>query len=713
MKEYPIVLMSVVIQIVAAALALRLCWITEKITAWVLIAVAISFMALRRCFTLYEWISRSTPLQPLDISNEMVGLAISVLMLAGITLIAPLFLSIKQSEKKIRQNEEKYRLLVSNIPSVVFMGYPDGTMDFFDNKVTEVTGYPKEAFDSRVMKWLDIVVEEDVEEAKRVIIQALNSERAYVREYRIRHKDEKILWIQERSQIVCDEQGKIKYISGVFYDITRQKQVEEELRTAKSRLQFLISTTPALIYSCKPYGDFGATFVSDNITMIFGYKPQEFVEDSSFWANRIHPEDRPRVFAELPKLFEHGYHSHEYRFLHKDGTYRWMQDETRLIRDEAGHPVEIVGYWIDITDRKKAEELLQESEARFRTTFESAPIGISIVDLNGRLLESNRVLQQMLGYGPEELDHMAFCNLSHPEEAPRCIKLFKEMLTGKRDSYRIDYQRYLRKDGGLVWTRLRVSVVKDASGEAYFAIGMIEDITKQKRAEDEIRAYQEKLRSLASELTLVEERERRRLAIQLHENIGQILAFAQIKLGTLTAEATTSDLAADLNELRNQIDHTIQFTRSLTFELSPPTLYELGLGEAVEWLASQFQENCGTEIEVQQEPHPTPLTDEVRTILFLVVRELLTNVAKHAQAHHAKVVIEKDGDQLRIQVEDDGVGFNVAKSGAAGFGLFSIRERLDHIGGHLKVKSKPGHGTVVTLAIPLMPEDKMAESQQR
>jgi len=86
---------------------------------------------------------------------------------------------------------------------------------------------------------------------------------------------------------------------------------------------------------------------------------------------------------------------------------------------------------------------------------------------------------------------------------------------------------------------------------------------------------------------------------------------------------------------------------------------------------------------------------------------------KHAQAHHAKVVIEKDGDQLRIQVEDDGVGFNVAKSGAAGFGLFSIRERLDHIGGHLKVKSKPGHGTVVTLAIPLMPEDKMAESQQR
>ena len=584
MKEYPIVIISVVIQFVAAALALRLCWITEKITAWVLIALAISFMALRRCFILYEWISRSTPLQTLDITNEIVGLVISALMLAGVAFIAPLFLVINQSEKKVEQSEEKCRFLVANIPAVVFMGYRDGTVDFLDSKVTEVTGYPKEAFDSRALKWPDIVVKEDVEEAKSAIIHALKAERSYVREYRIRHKDGKILWIQERSQIVCDEQGKINYINGVFYDITLRKQ---------------------------------------------------------------------------------------------------------------------------------AEEALLESEARFRATFAGAPIGIILVDLNGLLLESNRVFQQMLGYSSEEIDHMAFCKLSHPEDAPRCIKLLKEIITGKRDFSRMDYKRYLRKDGEVVWTRLQVSVVKDASGEPHFVIGMIEDITKQKRAEDEIRAYQERLRSLASELTLVEERERRRLATQLHENIGQILAFAKIKLGTLTAEAATSDLAADLNELRNQIDHTIQFTRSLTFELSPPTLYELGFEEAIEWLASEVQKKCGAEIDVQRELYPIPLTDEARILLFVVVRGLLTNVAKHAQARHAKVVISKEGDRLQIQVEDDGVGFNVAKSRTAGFGLFSIRERLDRIGGSLKVKSKSGHGTLVTLTIPLIPEDKMAESQQR
>jgi len=236
-----------------------------------------------------------------------------------------------------------------------------------------------------------------------------------------------------------------------------------------------------------------------------------------------------------------------------------------------------------------------------------------------------------------------------------------------------------------------------------FFVGMLGGLYQH--LEDNRLSYQAQLRSLAVELSLVEERERRRIAIQLHENIGQILAFAQIKLGALAAEGATQDLAADLNEVREHINQTIQYARSLTLELSPPILYELGFEEAIEWLARDVQKNCGTEIDVQREMHPIPLTDEARILLFLVVRELLTNVATHAQARHAKVVINREGGRLRIQVEDDGVGFDVAKSRAAGFGLFSIRERLDHIGGHLKVKSKPGHGTLVTLTIPLMPED--------
>ncbi len=132
------------------------------------------------------------------------------------------------------------------------------------------------------------------------------------------------------------------------------------LEESEARLRYLLTTSPAVIYTCKPAGNYPATFINENIKAQLGYEPEEFVNKPKFWAEHIHPEDRPRVFAELPRVFEHGYYSHEYRFQKKDGTYRWMHDELRLLRDGQGNPIEIVGYWIDITRRKRAEESLKK-----------------------------------------------------------------------------------------------------------------------------------------------------------------------------------------------------------------------------------------------------------------------------------------------------------------------------------------------------------------
>jgi PAS domain S-box-containing protein len=134
----------------------------------------------------------------------------------------------------------------------------------------------------------------------------------------------------------------------------------EVLKETESRLRYLLTTSPAVIYTCKPAGDFAATFIGENVKAQLGYKANEFVENPKFWADHIHPEDRPRVFAELPRVFEHGYYSHEYRFQKKDGTYRWMHDELRLLHDGQGNPMEIVGFWIDITSRRQADESLKK-----------------------------------------------------------------------------------------------------------------------------------------------------------------------------------------------------------------------------------------------------------------------------------------------------------------------------------------------------------------
>ena len=148
------------------------------------------------------------------------------------------------------------------------------------------------------------------------------------------------------------------------------KEIEQRRKKAlekvEGRLHYLLSTSPAVTYTCEPAGDYTATFISENVTDQLGYQPDEFVEDPEFWVNHIHPHDRRRVINDLPVLFEHGHYVHEYRFKHKDGKYRWMRDELRLVRDSKGNPTEIVGYWIDITERKQAEEALKEKEAALK-----------------------------------------------------------------------------------------------------------------------------------------------------------------------------------------------------------------------------------------------------------------------------------------------------------------------------------------------------------
>ncbi len=239
------------------------------------------------------------------------------------------------------------------------------------------------------------------------------------------------------------------------------------------------------------------------------------------------------------------------------------------------------------------------------------------------------------------------------------------------------------------------------------------EFTQRKKAEDKLASYQEDLRSLASQLTLAEERERRRLAAHLHDHIGQTLAVANIKLGELRKANPLGDSAssmAELGEIRTLLEQAIQDTQSLTFRISSPILYELGLEAALEWLTENVPKAQGLLTYFEDDKEPKPLDEDVRVLLFQAVNELLVNVVKHARARHLNVSVWREHDQLHLGVEDDGQGFEVAKIGARweksrGFGLFSIRERLKPFGGVLTVDSSPGAGTSVTITVPLKKDE--------
>jgi PAS domain S-box-containing protein len=356
---------------------------------------------------------------------------------------------------------------------------------------------------------------------------------------------------------------------------------------------------------------------------------------------------------------------------------------------------------------------LRETERRFRKVFEEAAIGMALMDMDGNLLDSNPALQKLLGYSKDELHRLSYKEYTHPKDIPTSARLFKELAEGTRDAYTRE-KRYIRKDGRLVWGQVTVSMLRDAGGEPQFTIVMTEDITQRKQAEEEIRTYQGKLQVLVSELSLTEERERRRLATDLHDHIGQALAISKIKLGILQKSLPAESMAKSVGEVRELIEKMIQDTRSLTFELSLPVLYELGFEAAVEWFAKYVRSHHGIQVDVQKDMKPIPMDDEIKVLLFRFVRELMMNVVKHAHARRARVIISRNGEEVTIKVEDDGVGFGPLAqyqtiSSNGGFGLFSIRERLHYLGGRLEVESTDIEGTRVTLMVPLKHDRKTLE----
>jgi signal transduction histidine kinase len=237
----------------------------------------------------------------------------------------------------------------------------------------------------------------------------------------------------------------------------------------------------------------------------------------------------------------------------------------------------------------------------------------------------------------------------------------------------------------------RTSLLNDAN------LKLKAEIAERKRSEQTIIRYQQKLKKLASELTLTEERERRAIASDLHDHIGQALAMIRVKLKNLEGNAVFSGAERDLEEIRMLLEQTISYTRNLTFELSPPVLYDLGFEAGLEWLAEQTRRKYGKAVKLLCRGPKLQLSEDLRVTLFRSVRELMVNIIKHAGADNIFIVLTNSGGRLTIEVSDDGIGLVENGAGGAvepgGFGLFSIREQLGCFGGRLSLAPLPGGGT--------------------
>jgi signal transduction histidine kinase len=228
---------------------------------------------------------------------------------------------------------------------------------------------------------------------------------------------------------------------------------------------------------------------------------------------------------------------------------------------------------------------------------------------------------------------------------------------------------------------------------------------KRREVESRVQDYQRQLRRLASELSLAEARERREIASDLHDHIGQALAFVAQKVRAIRRNSIFSGMDEDFSQVLSILDQAIRYTRDLTVEISPPVLYELGLPAAIEWEAERALKMHNLEVSLSQSGVPSEIAEDVRVFTFKAIQELINNVAKHAEADKVEVRSNWREREFEIIVSDDGRGFDPSKPNAGPakdscFGLFSIRERLSYIGGTLTIVSSPGKGTRVSIVAP-------------
>lgn len=356
-------------------------------------------------------------------------------------------------------------------------------------------------------------------------------------------------------------------------------------------------------------------------------------------------------------------------------------------------------------DQARAE--LRASEERFRQVTETIRDVFWLTDWEKqKVLYVSPAYQEIWGRSPQSLidDPRSWTYDIVPEDREQAMAAFAKAGEG---NFETEY-RIRRKDGSVRWIFDRAFPIKDESGQVYRVAGVSEDVTERKLTEEALRAAnrrldevtRHKLQSLTTELLLAEERERRRLAVDLHDGLNQTLVLARLKVAGLrnSADATTEEKLQEVEEL---IDSANRSARSLTFQLSPPVLHDLGFQPAVQWLVEDVQESYGIVIRLEEAAEELPLESRVKMLLFRAVRELLINVAKHAKANEAVVRIAHAAGSIRITVQDDGVAFDPANSSRRGLGLGSIEERLENLGGHMSIDTQKDRGTQITLVAPL------------
>ncbi len=427
---------------------------------------------------------------------------------------------LKRTQTALREREEAFRAIFENAAVGIAQISPDGTFINVNQQFCQIVGYSKSQL--LQLKCEEITHPDSLEEYLDYYNQFVNKHiNVFAMEKAFTRGNKEVIWTNLTASVVRKASEEIKYIIGVVEDISGRKYAEKQMRLATERLQYLLTSSTAVIFSRLPSGNFHNTFISENVYEIVGYQAQQFLSDSSFWLSHVHPEDLPSLQKQLSLNQE--YATYEYRFFHGDGNYHWFQEQIRLIYDQNGYPIEYVGYWVDINERKKTQLELQHSQRRYQTLAEASPVGIINTDNNGKCIYFNHHWSEISGLSIKESLEKGWTKALYPDDRQKVIKAWNQAVK-TQTSFNSDH-RFLRPDGKIVWVIFQALPEIDENGQFKGYIATVTDITEIKLAQQ----------------TLQESAERERAIAQTLQRMRQTLDIQQI------FRATTEELRFCLN----------------------------------------------------------------------------------------------------------------------------------------------------------------------
>ncbi len=569
-----------------------------------------------------------------------------------------------------------------------------GTVVFVSRQVEVLVGHRPEEFKRDPTLWFQLVHRDDVPSVTQATREMYESRRPGTRRYRLRHRSTgQYRWIEDRVVPRLGAGGRVVGYYGAARDVTDRIAADAHLRQSEERFRTFFQNIPEPAYLWRRTGDdfelathntASVTYTDGQVTSLVGRRLRDLYAE------------RPDIVADVGRCLA------EQSVLTRQMQYRFTTG--KVVDLEVWYvpipPDTVVVHTADVTERRRAEAALQESEDRYRDLVEHSQDLICIHDLDGLIISINPWAARMLGYEPAELLGMSVRDALAPEvrhEFDQYLAdirtagaaqglMLMQTRTGERRIW--EYRNTLRTEG------VAAPVVR----------GMAHDITGRKRAEDMVRASRDRLRALAVELHNVREAERAAIAREIHDEFGQVLTGLKMDLTWLIdrSAASPKDVPERIGAMLELVDRSVDAVRRMASDLRPAVLDDLGIAAAIEWLAEDFSKHSGIECHCDVLALEPALGPDRATAVFRIAQEALTNVARHSGARHVEIIFTATDDAVSLKVRDDGKGINERQvASVRSIGLIGMRERAGSLGGRVHVRPGIDRGTIVTLEMPI------------